>query len=285
MAIEAVVSEAVAHAGVGIVLAVADFLTAQFTNPTASRIQQKTRYVQAIDRILDAESAPSELPTSVPAKASVEYAEQIGMVRDYLRRAGLVTLQAPFFQRVKDGFRHLLAHEKINTLAALPKLGIAAALEIVYDVVFEFQRRGAAGIAASLYQIPALFAGLWAGTWLNKLLNLFMSSADERKLDHTLNTLLKETAIVDIVMAYEPPEAVQAELDSRGLNLYVSRLTRAGKGAYTHLQHLAENAKDAAESVRDAAGDIASFPQKQQEHDAQEREARRKRFDELTKHH
>jgi hypothetical protein len=209
----------------------------------------------------------------------------VSEVRDYLRTSGLVKLQVPLFQRIKGGVRHLLAHEKINTLSALPKLGIAAVLEILYDVLFEFQLRGAAGIAASLYQIPALFVGMWAGTWLNKILNLFLSSADERKIEKTLNKLIQDTAIVDIVMKYEPPEAVKAELSSRGIDVYVSQFTRAGKGMYKHLQHIAETAKDAAGAAQRAAGEMAHFTRKHQEKEEQESEERRKRFDDLTKGH
>jgi hypothetical protein len=294
MAIEAVFSESIAHAGVGVALALVDFLTSKFTNPTATRIARKTRYLQAIAAVLDAETplvdvsepdAEASPRQAVVSKMSVEYAEQVSVVRDYLRTSGLAKLQVPLFQRIKDGVRHLLAHEKINTLSSLPKLGIAAVLEILYDVLFEFQLRGAAGIAASLYQIIALFVGMWAGTWLNKILNLFLSSADERKIEKILNKLIQDTAIVDIVMKYEPPEAVKAELSSRGIDMYVSQLTRAGKGAYKHLQHLAESAKDAAGAAQKAAGDVVRFPQKQQEKEEQERAERRKRFDDLTKGH
>jgi len=291
MAIEAVVTEAVAHAGVGVAVSLVDFLSAQFTNPAKSRIHQKTRYLQAIDLILDAESPPQSAISkdSAECKNSVEYAEQVSVVREYLRRSGLVKLQVPFFQRFKDGVRNVLAHEKINTLANLPKLGIAAVIEIVYDVFFEFQMRGAAGIAASLYQIPALFAGMWVGTWLNKIINLFMSSSDERKIEKTLKKLMQDTAIVDIVMQYEPPEALKAELSSQGIDMYVSQLTRTGKGAYKHLRHIAETAKDAAGAAQKAAGavadDVVHFSQNQQEKTEQERTDRRKRFDDLTKGH
>lgn len=298
MAIDAVLSESIAHAGVGLGLALVDFLTSKFSNPTETRIARKTRYLQAIEAVLDAEaplgeaSKPEdEASTSTMSqqaglsKVSAEYVEKVSVVRDYLRTSGLVKLQAPLFQRIKDGVRHLLVHEKINTLSPLPKLGVAAVLEIFYDVFFEFQMRGAAGIAASLYQIPAFFGGMWAGTWLNKFLNLFLSSADERKIEKTLNKLIQNTAIVDIVVKYEPPETVKAELSSRGIDVYVSQLTLAGKGAYKHLQHLAETAKDAAGAAQKAAGDAVHFSQKQQEKEAQEREERRKRFDELTKGH
>ncbi len=291
MPIEAVVTEAVAHAGVGVVVSLADFLTAKISNPATSRIQQKTRYLHAIDLILDAENSSADTSTAAVrqqptvSKNSVEYAEHVSVVRDYLRTSGLVKFDVPFLQRIKDATRHLLAHEKLNTLANLPKLGIAAALEILYDVVFDFQMRGAAGIAASLYQIPALFFGLWAGTWLNRILNLFMSSADERKIEKTLKKLMQDTAIVEIVVQYEPPDAVKAELSSRGIDVYVSQFTRAGKGAFKHLQQIAETAKDAAGAAQRAAGDVVHFSQKQQEKETQEREERRKRFDDLTNGH
>ena len=134
----------------------------------------------------------------------------------------------------------------------------------------------ASGIATTLYQIPACFAGLWMGNGLKKGINLFMSSNDERKLDKTIQQLLHDTPIVDLVMKYEPPEQVKNELNSRGIQVYVSQLTQSGKGMYKQLQHIAESAKSTADGV-------IHFAQKQQEKDQQERDDRKKRFDDLTK--
>ena len=103
-------------------------------------------------------------------------------------------------------------------------------------------------------------------------------SGDERKLDKTIQQLLEETSIVDIVVNYEPSEQVKRDLAERGIKVYMSQLTQAGKGLYKRLQQIAGTAKSAAD-------DVIHFAQKHEENEEQEREERRKRFDELTKGH
>lgn len=300
MALEQILTDSFAHAGVGVALALADFLTHKLTNPTAQRVTQKARCLQAMECLLDSaapqisaasagqppaetesgtESSPQ--PVFAPQKIiisqdSVEYAEQIAIVREYLRATGLVKFQLPAVERVKNGMKHLLLDEKLNNLSTPIKLGIAAGVEIVYDVIFDFRVQGAGGIATTLYQIPAFWAGLWLGNGVKKIINLFLISKDERRLEKTIQQLIHDTPIVDLVVRYEPPEQVQQELNSRGIQVYVSQLTRTGQGMYKRLQHLAESAKSTADGV-------IHFSQKQQEKEQQERDERKKRFDDLTK--
>jgi hypothetical protein len=228
-----------------------------------------------------------ELPTPDPSQAdsslmgnlekdSMQYAEQVATVRDYLRTSGIVKLQVPVFDKIKDGLRNLVFHEKVNSLSNTQKLGVAFGIEVLYDILFDFQYRAVTGIAASLYQIPAFFVGLWFGNGLKKFVGLLMTSADERKLEKTIQQLLDETPVVDIIVNYVPSEKVKNDLAERGIDVYMSQLTRAGKGAYKHLQQIAETAKSTAD-------DVMQFAQKHEEKEQQEREERRKRFDELTK--
>lgn len=288
MALERIMTDALTHTFAGIGLSLLDFLTSTIMNPKKKRLEQKTRCVESIEALLDANMPPpadNEKPTdanqeaaavqSVVPKNSLEYARHVTTVRDYLRASGIVKLQLPWFERLKDGLRNLLTHEKINILSTLPKLGVAAALEILYDVLIDFSANAFAGLLATLYQIPALFAGLWLGNGLKAVIAVFVVSSDERKLDKTLKQLLKRTEVVEIVVNYTPPEAVQRELENQGLNIAMTQLTRFGKGAYKHLQHLAESAKNTAEEVME-------FGDRQEQHAAEEKEARRKRFDELT---
>ena len=197
-------------------------------------------------------------------------------MREYLRTSGIVKLQLPFFSRLKDGIRNLLWHEKINPLTNMQKFGVAFGVEVVYDLGFDFRYNGMAGLAGTLYQIPAFFAGLWIGNGVKKVLDFFITPAAEKKLDRAIHQLLQETVIVALIVKYAPSEQVQKELAPRGSQIYLIQLTQVGKGAYKRLQQMAATAQN-------TAGNVLHFAQKQEEKAQQEREARQKRFDELTK--
>jgi hypothetical protein len=304
MAIEIIVTDGIAHAGVGVVLSLLDFFTYKLANPKARRMEQKKACLQAIEILLDTEKpqatkAIAEPPSDTPPanlegepdsppteegspqseklqKDSTEYAEQIATVRDYLRTSGIVKLQLPVLARLKDSLRNLVFHEKINNLSNVQKLGVAFGVEVLYDILFDFHLQAVAGIAASLYQIPAFFIWLWVGNGVKKVINFLIAPGDEKKIDTTIQQLLRDTPIVDIIVKYVPSEKVKSDLAERGIQVYMSQLTQAGKGAYKHLRQIAETAKS-------AAGDVIHFAQKQEEKEQQEREERQKRFDELTK--
>jgi len=353
MALEALITDGIAHAGAGVALSLLDFITYKLANSKARRLEQKKECLRAIETLLDTEKSqeitadedeekaptsseeggekaaveeqpsdtplpPSrgELPTPDPSQAdsgltgnntpvplegediplaplkggmiqegdtppglqkdSMVYAEQVTTVRDYLRTSGIVKLQLPVLDRIKDGLRNLVFHEKINILSNMQKLGVAFGVEVLYDILFDFQHRAVTGIAASLYQIPALFIGLWVGNGVKKVLNLFLISGDERKIDKTIQQLMEETPIVEIIVNYVPSEKVKSDLVERGKKVYMIQLTRAGKGAYKRLQQIAETAKSTAD-------DVIHFAQKHEEKEKQDQEERRKRFDELTK--
>jgi hypothetical protein len=312
MALEAILTDGIAHAGVGMALSFLDFLTYKLTNPVAKRLEHKKACLQSIEVLLDTEqpqpqsqdsdtseapgdsgekvspeAQPSTSSAEIPPKVvlqkdSTQYAEHVTVVRDYLRTSGLVKLQLPLFDRLKDGLKNLIVHEKINTLTNVQKLGVAFGFEVLYDILFDF-RSGMAGIAASLYQIPAFFLGLWVGNGVKKVINFFLTPGDEKKLDTTIQQLIKDTSIVDIVVKYAPSEQVKSDLAARGIQVYMSQLTQAGKSAYKRLQQFAGTAKQLAGTAKSAADDVIHFTQKQEEKEQQEREARQKRFDELTK--
>ncbi len=287
MSIETMLTDALAHAGAGIALAFADYLSSQFANPKTARLQRKQACLQSIETILDSEgnAAPPEAAVESRAvpKDSVEYAEHIARVQSYLRSSGLVKLHVPLMQRIKDGALGLVRDEKINNLSNMQKLGVAAVAEIVYEIVFGFyhatqvlKHSPAAAIAANLYQIPAFWAGLWLGNGLKKFINLIITPQEEKQCDRVIRQLLDETKIVQVIVAYQPPEALQSGLAERGLNVSAAQLTRVGQGAFQHLKQMAETAKD-------AAGDVLHYQEKQAEKEQQAQEDRRKRFDDLTK--
>ena len=291
MALEFFVSDALAHTGAGIALSLLDFISAKLANPKAARLERKQQCLAAIEVLLDTETPPKterisgeEEAKEAPkkeiftiAKDSVEYAEYVKQVRDYLRSSGLVKLKVPLFQRVKDGLRSLLLHEKINGLSKLQKLWVALSFEVLYAALAGFfSQNFVAAVASGLYRIPAFWLGLWLGGGLKSFLNLIVTPKEEKKLDRTIEALLQETNIAEIIVQYQAPEQVQRSLSEKGLEIYGSQLTRAGQSAFSQIKKIAESAKDAAD-------DVLNYPRKQEEKHAQDQEERRKRFDELTK--
>lgn len=303
MAIESLFTDVMAHAGSGIVLALADFVSSRAANPRAARLERKKQCLVSIDALLDsepaqqapatAESSPEQEQSetlSPPAveghpisKDSLEYAQHINVVRNYLTSSGLAKLKLPLFERVKQWFASLVRDEKINGLTNLQKLGVAAGVEILYDTIFGFhyyttvlQYSPFATIMVNIYQIPSFWAGLWLGNGLKKFINLLISSSDEKKLDKAIQELLQKTSIVEIVVNYEAPEELRHSLLEQGISLSASQLTRVGQSAFAHLKHFAA-------SARYTADDVLNYPQKQEERREQEREDRKKRFDDLTK--
>ena len=289
MALEFFISDVLAHTGAGVALSLLDFISAKLANPKAARLERKQQCLAAIEVLLDTETPPKterisgeeeEAPKKevfTVAKDSVEYAEYVRQVREYLRFSGLVKLQVPLLQRIKDGAKTLLLHEKINGLSKLQKLWVALGFEVLYAALAGFfSQNFVAAVASGLYKIPAFWLGIWLGGGLKSFINLIVTPKEEKKLDRTIEALLQETNIAEIVVQYQAPEQVQRSLSEKGLEIYGSQLTRAGQGAFSQIKKLAESAKDAAD-------DVLNYPRKQEEKHAQEQEERRKRFDELTK--
>ena len=287
MSLETILTDALAHAGAGVALAFADYLSSQLTNPKAARLQRKQACLQSIEILLDSETdaAPTAATVErrVVPKESVEYAEHVARVQSYLRSSGLVKLQAPLMQRIKDGVLGVVRDEKINNLSNMQKLGVAAVAEIAYEFAFGFyhatqvlKQSPAAAVAANLYQIPAFWIGLWLGSGLKKFVNLMFTPQEEKQCDRLIRQLLDETPIVQLIVAYQPPESLKSGLAERGLSVSAAQLTRVGQGAFKHLKQIADTAKGAAD-------DVLHFQEKQAEKERQAQEDRRKRFDDLTK--
>ena len=55
MALEALITDGIAHAGAGVALSLLDFITYKLTNPKTRRLEQKKECLQAIEALLDTE--------------------------------------------------------------------------------------------------------------------------------------------------------------------------------------------------------------------------------------
>jgi len=131
-------------------------------------LEEKKHCLSSIEILLDSEAPENAAnPSYAIAKNSVQYAEHISAVRNYLQSSGLVKFKLPLFEKIKKGIKNLIFQEKINGLSCLQKLWVALGVEALYDILFGFhyytnvlQRHPVAAIAVNLYQIPAFWLGL-----------------------------------------------------------------------------------------------------------------------------
>lgn len=273
MPIDTLLADAAAHAGAGIALSILDYVSAKLANPGTRRVEEKARRLTAMEKVMDAQG---DDPSAETERNSAAYAQNIAEAREGLRRSGMVKLHRSFGESVKDGFHALLFGEKVNSLSVTGKLGLSAVIEILYDLFWEFSKREMGGIAATLYQIPAFFVGLWLGKLLTRAADAMLISEEEARLDETLEGLVQKTSLAEIVTAYVPSEAVKTEMAASGTKWSAAGLTRAGK-------KIAEGLESAAADVKDAAGDALAFKEKREEAEKAVQTGRRDRFDDITK--
>jgi hypothetical protein len=185
--------------------------------------------------------------TPRPGTESMQYALNVDLVKDYFMSEGIIKKNVPFHLKVKSFFRNLIYEERLNNLSTGAKFLFATLAEFLYDSVFGIryytqvrQESPLASLANNIYQIPAFFGGLWFGNIAKKGFDWFRST-DEKKLDKTINKLVRNTDIVDLVLTYRPPESLKAELEKKGIKDYTTRLTSAGK---ITLEKMGKNVSD-----------------------------------------
>jgi hypothetical protein len=284
MALDALLIDGLVHGVAGVTLSVIDYTTSRFTNPKEDRIARKKQHIESIEALLDAENGEE----GSAAKDSAEYAVHVQHVREYLHETGVIkAAPASFIDRMKHGLSSFWKHEKINNLSTGQKVSVAVGAEVVGDTMVGLGWYTSIGgpmaaFARNIYQIPAFFAGLVMGKYVCGAVDWFVTSSDERDLDKTRRALVKETAVVDVVLNYEAPEQVVQELERRGISLYTTQLTRAGAGLYKKLAHVAGTVVD---GVRTAADSVVNYSERRERENEEVARKRKDRFDELTRGH
>ena len=270
-----ILNDGLLHFGAGVALSWADYATYRAIHRKTDRMERKTACLESIDLLLDADSPelePAEAGTveKNPSagkekqaaaesgqekdvaktrldKGSVQYALNVDQVKNYFIEEGVIKKDLPFSQKLKHFFRSLLFEERLNNLSAGGKLIFATAAEFLYDSLFGIRyytqvrkESPLASLANNIYQIPAFFAGLWLGNLVKKGFDWFRSS-DEKKIDRTINKLVRNTDIVDLVLTYSPPDAVKTELEKQGVRDYAAKLTSAGR---SRLEKMGKNVQE-----------------------------------------
>jgi len=309
MSVETMLGDAFQHFGAGMVVAGLDYATYMLTNSRQDRIELKRDCLKSIEYMLDAqaqntektgvtdaannkpaegdaENAEAPVAASPAPKDTMQYAQNAALAMDYFTKMGLVKKDTSFVQKVKNFWYDLLHTERINNLSYAGKFAFAIGAEILYDTAIGFahytQVKGHTPIGAwatNLYQIPFFFGGMVAGNGMKKGVNWFLTSKEEKKLNKAIDKATRNTNIVDIVMNYEPPQEVKQQLEKMGVKALPSQLTKQGKKIYGK----------AIEGLKDGLAYIPkkfdTYKKAKEEAHKAEKEARKKRFEELTKGH
>jgi len=306
MSIETMFGDAMQHFGAGMVVAGLDYSTYMLTNSKQDRIEAKRECLKSIEHLLDAqpkdagtaevvdaskqegEAKKAEVPVTVsPApKDPLQYAQNVALVKDYFVKMGLVKKDISVKQKIKNFWHDLIHTERINNLSYAGKFAFAIGAEILYDTAIGFshytQIKGHTPIGAwatNLYQIPFFFGGLVVGNGMKKGVNWFLTPNEEKKLNKALDKAARNTNIVDVVMSYEPPQEVEAQLEKHGMENIPSQLTKAGKKVYGKAM------EGLTEGVAYIPKKFEAYMKAKADAEKAKSEARQKRFDEITKGH
>lgn len=299
MGLESIATDGFLHFTSGVVVSFLDYGTTRLTGSSEERINNKKECIMSIEKILDgtgfkanSEDTQNEdaqeteeivNKNNVTTPETLQYAMNVETVKDYLNSSGKVKFNQPIYKRILNFFPNLIKHEKINNLSWRKKLLFATGFEVIYDSIFGFNyytnivgESPIAALSRNMYQIPLFAFGLLTGNGAKKVVGWFATPKEERMLDKTINKLLRETPILDVVVTYKTPENVQKELKNKGLKVYSSRLTGTGKSAVKGLLNFAGKSEE-------LAGYFSKYKKKKEESYLKSKEERKKIFDEITK--
>ncbi|MCB9359642.1 hypothetical protein H6503_06955 [Candidatus Woesearchaeota archaeon] len=293
MSIEMIIGDMIQHGLAGMAFPVLDYVSTRATNPRDKRMEKKTEVLQSISRLLDAEKESQAVPPESLAetdeslnasplipKGSLQYAENVQVVREFLLENGKIKMDLPLGQKIKYGFMNLVYHEKINNLGARGKGVLAVALEVADSFVgleHYSEKFGASPVGAwytNLWQVGALWGGLMLGKPVTRLIDWTTTSRDEKKLNRAISESLKGTPILDIIVNYDPPQSVADEMDKKGMTIYTSKLTEAGQSLYKRVTNYAGRISDGAKGAVNAISEIGE----------RREESRRKKHEETERY-
>jgi hypothetical protein len=289
MGIESAVTDGILHFSTGIVISLVDYTTYRIVNPKEKRIEKKQEFLTSLDKILEAqEPKPGDTGSLKQVNTdSVQYAIHVEAAKRYLKEEGLIKYDLNLFGKIREFIHSLIHDEKINNLSNPQKLGVAVGLEIVYDSLFGFnyytqvvKESPIAALSRNIYQVPLLFSGLWVGHQMRNAVDWLSTSSEERKLNKIIRKSVKVTPIVDMVLNYKAPENIKEELADHGFQFYATQMTRSGKSIY---HRFLKYAQEVSHSTAETARYIANYGERKRQEEAEQKEKRLARFQEITK--
>lgn len=258
-------SDVVVRIVLGIALAIADFWLARRLRRGAGGDPRTA--LEAAERLLDARQAGAEIPQA-----------DVATVRDHLLEHGYLRSASSWGARLRGLFFRWAGGEKLNLQSPLALLVTAAVLEFAFDLLLGFHYATTVqgyslltAILANLYQIPALWVGLWLGRWVRQMVRWLSTAEVDRKLHDTLDQLVHQTGLLEIVV-----EAGRADAEQD----VVMRLTRLGRRA---LRQVGQAAGAVADKAKELGAEVANYGERQAAEQRRAEEQARERFDDITR--
>lgn len=200
----------------GIALSMGDRLFSREASRHAdSRVQRTTEQVAALIYLRDVHQSGYSLETRAEIEAKDEYRMAAAQARDYFNSHGKPL--RPVFERgirglasrLGETIQHYKSHERINNLPIGKKFGTAFGIEFTLDCMVAVSQavfgvgNAVVAIGESLYQGPALFAGMVVGKGILAAKDTFRSKA-EKELIEKAKDLTRDNVIYDAIKDYNP---------------------------------------------------------------------------------
>jgi hypothetical protein len=299
-------TDALQHFAAGLTFSLADYVVHKARTDKKERMANNEDLLQAMKYILDAnridttsEVNPTEtkkgeskdkgtakISTSLesiaesgtkPSKDSVQYGQNIQLVKDYFINHGIIRSEVSRWERIKARGRSLVnTDEKINPLRWRGRLLLATTLEVADTVggtlyyQFVLKESPGASVWHNLYQIPTMYLGLFTGKGITKAFNgmttLFGKEGEQIK---TIEQIHKKTGLLDYVIDYEPSSQVQTQLADTKFGKVALQLTTRGERLYHKLEKTVDG--------------IANYRANRRASDAERQQHSQDRFNEITK--
>lgn len=168
----------------------------------AERVQRKLEQAKALAYLVENEQ------TKQP-----EYFQAVLKAREYFREHGQSVKSSneekgSLLERLTEKGTTLLYDERFNNLPFTKTVGAAFGIEFLYDLgVIASQLtmgigNGLSALGASLYQGPALAAGLLTGRAALYVKDLFTKASEEKLLDEKLKLMTKDGKLLSLVREY-----------------------------------------------------------------------------------
>ena len=168
----------------------------------SERVDRKLEHAKALAYLVENEQ--TEQP---------EYFQAILKAREYFREHGQSVKSSDeekgsLLERLTEKGTNLLYNERLNNLPLTKTVGAAFGIEFLYDLgVIASQLtlgagNGLASLGASLYQGPALAAGLLTGRAALYVKDLFTKGSEEKLLDEKLKLMTKDGKLLSLVREY-----------------------------------------------------------------------------------
>jgi hypothetical protein len=262
----------------GLLISVLDFVRVYRRQKHQAQTHTARHCLEEIEYVLDVNSQRQ-------ACDAERYHNAIMLIRRYLDDRKLIRFDLQLLQRAKQYLSDIPAREVINRLSLTGLLVLAFGLEFIYDFLFGFHLAAEQGVGlisatiANLYQAPVLFAGLWSGRKLITMVKWILLESQMREVERVIGDCIKNTALMDLVVSYEPDQSLLREGLAEVEKIRVM-LTRAGRRVSKTIgdigQQVSEKAKELGETV-------VNYSEQQQEKQRQDAQQRKSKFDGLTK--